>query len=72
MNDKVALHDPDQMAGGYGENITGLGDSRINSSIGSQWKTRIKAIDAQVRKQATNMTPEQRVNTYLNISLPWE
>jgi len=72
MSDKAALHDPDQVAGGHGDNITGLGDSRVNSSLGSQWKTRIDAIDAQVREQAANMTPEQRANTYLNIRLPWE
>ncbi|REC61804.1 hypothetical protein DRF65_13780 [Chryseobacterium pennae] len=72
MSDKAALHDPDQIAGGHGDNITGLGDSRVNSSLGSQWKTRIREIDRQVREQAAGMTPEQRANTYLNIRLPWE
>ena len=71
MSDKAALHAPDQVAGGDPTNITGLGDSRINSSLGSQWKTRIDAIDAQIREQAADMTPEQRATTYLNIELPW-
>ena len=72
MSDKAALHDPDQIAGGHGDNVTGLGNGRVNSSLGSQWKTRIDAIDAQVREQSANMTPEQRANTYLNITLPWQ
>jgi hypothetical protein len=69
MKDKAALHDPDQIAGGNGDNVTGLGDSRVNSSIGSQWKTRIDGIETQVREQAKNMTPEQIKNTKLNVHL---
>lgn len=74
MSDKAALHDPDQVAGGHGSNVTGLGDSKVNSSLGSQWSKegRINVIDAQVREQAAGMTPEQRANTYLNIKLPWQ
>lgn len=73
MAGKAALHDPDQIAGGHGENITGLGDSDVNSSIGSQWEgERIERIDAEVRKQAENMTPEERANTYLDIELDYE
>lgn len=71
MKDKAALHDPDQIAGGHGTNITGLGNSGINSSLGSQWKTRIENIEAQVKEQAKDMTPEQMQNTKLNIKLPW-
>lgn len=73
MSDKAALHDPDQVAGGHGENVTGLGDSKINSSLGSQWakKGRIDAIHTQIREQAASMTPEEQANTYLNINLPW-
>ena len=33
----AALHDPDQVAGGFYNHITGMGDRGINSSIGSQW-----------------------------------
>ncbi|PZF71269.1 polymorphic toxin type 15 domain-containing protein [Taibaiella soli] len=68
-SDQAALHDPDQIAGGHGDRVTGMGDSRVNSSIGSQWKTRIESIDAQVREQAQNMTPEQMRSTKLNIHL---
>lgn len=69
MEDKAALHDPDQVAGGKGENITGLGDAKVNSSIGSQWKTRIENIEAQVRELSKNMTSEQRKSTKLNVHL---
>lgn len=71
MKGKAALHDPDQVAGGPGTNITGLGDSDINSSIGSQWEKqgRIDKIDAQIREAAKNMTEEERKNTLLNVHL---
>lgn len=36
ISGKAALHDPDQIAGGYADRITGMGDTRVNSSIGSQ------------------------------------
>jgi hypothetical protein len=69
MSDKAALHSPDQIAGGKGDNITGMGDVRVNSSIGSQWKTRIGKIDANVRNQAKTMTEAQRKATFLNVHL---
>ena len=33
----AALHNPDQIAGGYVDVVTQMGNKRINSSIGSQW-----------------------------------
>lgn len=47
----------------------GLGDKQINSSIGSQWPSRIDDLDSAVRRQAEKMTKEERKNTYLNIKL---
>ena len=38
---QAALHDPDQIAGGFPKNVTGVGDFGINSSIGAQWKDKI-------------------------------
>ena len=58
-----------QIAGGKGDNITGMGDARVNSSIGSQWKTRIGKIDANIRNQAKTMTETQRKSTFLNVHL---
>lgn len=54
---KVALHGPDQIAGGYANNISGLGDSGINSSIGSQWKadSRIGALDRYIDSKAATL-----------------
>ncbi|MBC1458183.1 hypothetical protein HB850_10470 [Listeria newyorkensis] len=69
IKDKAALHDPDQVAGGNPTLINGVGDSRVNSSLGSQWRTRIGAIDEQIRKMAENMTEAERKSTQLNIVL---
>lgn len=37
MSRQVALHDPDQVAGGHAAGITDLGYESVNESIGSQW-----------------------------------
>lgn len=69
MKTQAALHDPDQIAGGFADRITGMGDTGINSSIGSQWKTRIGELHDDVAGQAAGMTPEQLTSTYLNVTL---
>ncbi|CUB30511.1 Putative ribonuclease YeeF [Bacillus subtilis] len=69
MDTQAALHNPDQIAGGRADNIGGLGDKRVNSSLGSQWKYRIDIIDEQIREMAKNMSPEEIKNTYLNVKL---
>jgi len=69
LNTQAALHNPDQIAGGKAEVIGGLGDKRINSSIGSQWRYRIDIVDEQIKELAKSMTPEQLKNTYLNVKL---
>ena len=70
LDTQAALHDPDQVAGGRADTITGLGDARVNSSIGAQWPKRIKGIDDHIRKHAASMTQQERENTLLNIDLP--
>ncbi|MGI4759314.1 MAG: type VI secretion system tube protein TssD, partial [Janthinobacterium lividum] len=67
---QAALHDPDQVAGGNSQTVTGLGDARVNSSLGAQWPKRIKGIDAQVRKQAATMSQREQEDTLLTIALP--
>lgn len=69
--DKAALHGPDQIAGGDPSNIIGLGDSGINSSIGSQWKAkgRIGVLDQYVQDLASKLTPEEMLTTFLNVEL---
>lgn len=42
LNELAALHNPDQIAGGYPDVVIEMGDKRINSSIGSQWGTKEK------------------------------
>jgi hypothetical protein len=69
LSDKAALHDPDQVAGGFDDKLTGMGNTNINSSIGRQWQDRIGKIDSEVRKAAGNMTEAERKSTYLNVHL---
>lgn len=53
-NGKYALHGPDQIAGGYADRFSGLGDSKINSSIGSQWKKNVNTLDNYITDQAAS------------------
>jgi hypothetical protein len=50
MRTQAALHSPDQIAGGGPSlpdaGLTGLGSTRVNSSIGAQWPTRIASIQS--------------------------
>ncbi|GAE29515.1 polymorphic toxin type 15 domain-containing protein [Alkalihalobacillus hemicellulosilyticus] len=69
LDNQAALHNPDQIAGGKAEVIGGLGDKRINSSLGSQWRYRIDIVDEQIKELAKSMTPEQLKNTYLKVKL---
>ncbi|PVE70060.1 hypothetical protein DC421_17780 [Priestia megaterium] len=66
LKTQAALHNPDQVAGGRPEII---GDKRVNFSIGSQWRSRIKIVDKQIEEISKNMTLEQLKNTYLNVKL---
>jgi hypothetical protein len=66
---QAALHNPDQIAGGNPLDITGMGDTRINSSLGSQWKNNIGKFDMQVRNATAKMTDEQKRVTRLNVKL---
>ena len=68
---QAALHNPDQIVGGNPSNIGGMGDKKINSSIGSQWKYRIDEVDEQIQAMAKNMSDAERKNTYLNIKLKY-
>ena len=60
LDSQAALHNPDQIAGGNPLNIGGMGDKKINSSIGSQWKYRIDEVDDQIRKLAEKMTDKEK------------
>lgn len=69
LETQAALHNPDQIAGGNPHVIEGMGDKRINSSIGSQWKYRIDIIDEEIRGIAEKLSLAERRSTYLNIKL---
>lgn len=71
LDSQAALHNPDQIAGGNPLNIGGMGDKKINSSIGSQWKYRIDEVDEQIRKLADKMTDKEKESIYLNIKLKY-
>ena len=71
MKGQAALHDPDQIAGGDPTKIRGVGDHRVNHSLGAQWKKRIDAMDEQIRKLAAGLSPEELKTTYLNINLSY-
>ena len=49
--------------------MTGLGDARVNSSIGSQWRARVKDLDDIIMKHAENMTLEELESLKINIDL---
>ena len=68
---QAALHDPDQIAGGFPKNVTGVGDFGINSSIGAQWKVKIATVD-NVVDEIVRTTPYEDLNKfYLNIKLQY-
>ena len=48
LSTQAATHRLDGIAGGDVTDISGVGDSRINSSLGSQWRTRVGDIDTAV------------------------
>lgn len=69
MDTQVALHLPDQVAGGYSGNVGGIGDKGVNSSIGAQWRYRITGVDAQIQKMSESMSEAEKNTTYLNVNL---
>jgi hypothetical protein len=48
MNMLAALHNPDLISGGL-DVITDFGDRQVNSSIGPQWKSRVRYLDEAVQ-----------------------
>lgn len=69
MKTQAALHDPDQIAGGDPTHITELGLRRINSSLGSQWKTRIAQLDNAVRDAMQNTPKDQHKKLRIHVEL---
>ncbi|MGR5109787.1 polymorphic toxin type 15 domain-containing protein [Vibrio jasicida] len=66
MDNLAALHDPDMIAGGA-DKVNRMGNKGVNSSIGSQWRTksRLTQMDEQAQRAFENLGP----NTKMNVSL---
>ncbi|GGY55862.1 polymorphic toxin type 15 domain-containing protein [Pseudoduganella albidiflava] len=65
MKDIAALHEPDMIAGGQ-DVVTSMGDRGVNSSIGSQWRNRVKSIDVETQKIPLDV----QSTTKMNVKLP--
>jgi len=66
---QAALHNPDQIAGGDPTRVSRMGDSNVNSSIGSQWRTRVEQLEKGVKDYAKDKTREELENTKMNVKL---
>lgn len=66
-----ALHDPDQVAGGNPNHVTGMGDKNVNRSIGGQWDTRAKQLKAAVEAyiEENHIPEEEWDNIKMNVNL---
>ena len=71
MKSQAALHNPDQVAGGYANNVGGVGDKGVNSSLGAQWRNNVKILDEAIERMAEGMTEAERKSTYLNVKLTY-
>ncbi|OON62785.1 hypothetical protein B0920_04955 [Massilia sp. KIM] len=65
MKNLAALHEPDMIAGGA-DRVARMGDRSVNSSIGSQWKSRIEQLD----DAASQVPAADRKVTLMNVKLP--
>ena len=64
MENLAALHEPDMIAGGK-DIISDIGDRSVNSSIGSQWKNRVRFIDDAI----SDISQIDGENTKMNVKL---
>ena len=69
MKSQAALHDPDQIAGGSADHVTGMGDASVNSSIGVQWKREVVKLEEAVNEFAKGKSPEELQNIMMNVKL---
>lgn len=66
MNEMAALHNPDQIASGRNEiKDKAVGLKNVNSSIGSQWKSKVEALDTAARQ----IPESERNTTGMNVKL---
>ncbi len=73
LSTQAALHNPDMSAGGSPFSVTGVGDARINSSIGSQWGNgKAKFLEMQIRESIKSIDSKAYTTTFLNVKLTTE
>jgi len=63
----AALHEPDMIAGGK-ITLKKLGSRFINSSIGSQWRTKVRILDEAVKAVPESERPNLRMNVKLTVT----
>ncbi|WP_243228601.1 polymorphic toxin type 15 domain-containing protein [Microbacterium sp. CIAB417] len=69
LKGQAATHRLDGIAGGDVTDISGVGDTRINSSLGSQWRSRVGDIDAAVIDFLNANPGVDLDNTFINVVL---
>jgi putative RNase toxin 15 of polymorphic toxin system len=67
MERLAALHEPDMVAGGR-ITVTKLGSRFINSSIGSQWRTKVTVIEGKVAALSDVDKKRMHINATLKIA----
>lgn len=65
---QAATHRLDGIAGGNVTDISGVGDARINSSLGSQWRSRVGDIDAAVVRFIQSHPGADLSDVYMNVT----
>ncbi|GIU52683.1 hypothetical protein TUM4438_45980 [Shewanella sairae] len=66
MANLAALHDPDMIAGGE-DKVSRMGNKGVNSSLGSQWRTksRLVQMDKQAQRALETLGPDAKMNVSL-------
>lgn len=69
MDGLAALHEPDMVAGGYGQYAPKkMGDKGINSAIGGSWNGgRIKSLDKAAKEAIDSGLGEAKMNVELEL-----
>jgi len=66
---QAILHGPDQVAGGRPDTYDGLGSTNINGSIGSQWRSRVGDLQADIAADTSSVPPDLLHFIHMNIRL---
>jgi hypothetical protein len=68
LKTQAATHRLDGIAGGNPTDISGVGDTRVNSSLGSQWRSRVGDIDTAVTDFVKRNPDVDLNNTFITIT----